>query len=1263
MRVLVFSDRYLPVRSGPEVYLHRVAAGLVERGHEVTVVTATPGPPEARKVRTLDGVSVLHGRGDPTFERYIESGEPDVVVVQLAWSPAVIAAAAARRLPVVAICHAAACVDRLNAANATKNAALIFPSETLRAAYPTLSGTVVHPPIDASPRVAAARGRWAVTAVNLAETKGGAMFAALARDCPQRHFLGVTGGYGKQVRPNVLNVELRENTDEMDAVYAESRVLLLPSYSETFGMVGVEAQAAGVPVIASDLPALRESLGDAAVFVSPVDTVAWARALATLDDPERWASASEAGLANAARFTAGASISAFEGLVKTLAVGTLIPTAQPLETRMQDVAGALPVAGRDVRTVPLSGVPVLCDQGAPGQNAFTDALVRELGFISVPRSEIEPYLWSNTPVLVNGWLDEYEPLVHKYPGLIHCVWHSGWGGSGLMGEGVPLAKLLDHLADGRIGVLWLERRDVPPPGARLLAPVWSPGAMSAAAGQAKRPGAVMAALHGKFPTAPKNVLPVVIGATAAGAEVHVGVSTVTLPKIGQVIEGVLAGKPHHVHETMERPALLRLLSSMDLLIHPSLSETWPVMVMEAVYVGTPAVISDVTAWSTLLSPRAQALCLVRPATSTSEIERLTRHLLASPEDRAYLLAEQRRVLDELLPVHVDEASETLVAAGFPVRKRTAPGDVDLTVFVLTTGEPSTPECLERLRLQDCMFKLELIENVAPMDAAFQAMLDRCTTPMYVQVDADMLLKTDAIRTLRQRMLVQPPDVAMYVAWLWGDDVLRPIQGIKIYRHDICRQFPYEQTLSCEVTQLQKLQAGGYRYVAQDEPKVEAGCVGVHFACQTPQMAYRRWERLCEKHQKLPWMGWLKDHIPDLLNRLLADPGPINRAAFIGACVGLGIVPVDREMDFRVGTPEFDRLWNYFGEGPPTAYCGGFEAVVKEARRVEDLKKYTGEVNDPREITLYLTQKCTKACKFCKRQLVGKVEKLAWILPGETEPRFDMEPALVRNLLAQFPSIESACLAGFGEPLMHPDFEEIVRILRERNVFVGIITNGDLIVKKQDMIRRLHEDVGIGYLSVSLYGTNREEHREVTASGAGAWDNVVEGIKVLGTIPGLNFGMSYVTFRENLETIPTVLALGEEWGVQFVHLSNLLPHDNPDDPWFLANVLTFDSPEMALVEEFKSLPGAHRVKAWPQPIDLDPKKAPGKCQSVHVSLGVNSWGHTSICRRVETPEEYRGDHFQVEGMWRNEKNTMMRKAMAGDIPLPRKCQRCFGCWSG
>jgi glycosyltransferase involved in cell wall biosynthesis/molybdenum cofactor biosynthesis enzyme MoaA len=1254
VRVLAFSDRYLPSLAGPEVALHGFLAGLAARGHEAIVVTATEGPPGARRERVQDGVRVLSARRDPTFARYVEVERPDVVLAQLAWVPDV--AAAVGRTPLAALCHAPACVRRVPPGVSLA----IYPSRALLAESGPCgrAQVVIPPPIDPARVQAPPADRWAVTAINVAPAKGGHVFAAVAQRSQDRRFLALAGGYGDQSWAFGANVEVRPN-GPVAPVLAASRVLLLPSKAETFGMAAVEAQMAGVAVIASDLPALRESLGDGALFVAPTDIAGWLAALKILDDPGMWAALVERGRVNAERYSPGASSAELEHALQAAL------QAPPPTFREQDPMnpGTLPVASRDTKTATLTGVPILCEQGAPGQNAFTDALVRQLGFAAVPANEIEPYLWSNTPVLVNGWLDEYEPLVHKYPGLIHCVWHSGWGGSGLMGEGAPLVKLLAHLAAGRIGVYWLERRDVPPPGARHLTPVWAPSAMTGAAGAPKRAGAVMAALHGKFPTSPKNVLPILIGAAEAGAEIHVGSSTVMLPKLGPVIEGVLARARHQVHDTLEREHLLRLLSSMDLLIHPSLSETWPVMVMEAVYVGTPAVISDVTAWAALLSDRAQALCIVRPATSSAEIARLTRHLLASAEDRAYLLAEQQRVLDELLPVHLDAAVADLQAGGFPVVRAAGDGEPGLTVFVLTTGEPSTKECLDRLAAQDVPFKLEMVENVAPMDAAFQAMLDRCTTPLYVQVDADMLLKPDAIRTLRQRMLVQPPDVAMYVAWLWGDDVKRPIQGIKIYRHEICRQFPYEQTLSCEVAQLQKLQAAGYRYVAQDEPKTESGCVGVHFACQTPQMAYRRWERLCEKHQKLPWMGWLKDHIPDLINRLLADPGPINRASFIGACVGLGIVPQDREMDFRVGTPEFERLWGYFGEGAPDAYCGGFEAVVQEARRVEDLKKYTGEVHDPREITLYLTQKCTKACFFCKRQLIGKVEKKAWILPGETEPRMDMEPALVRNILTQFPSIESACLAGFGEPLMHPDFEEIVRVLRERNVFVGIITNGDLLMNKREMIERLHREVGIGYLSVSIYGTNREEHKAVTASGAGAWDNVVEGIRHFSQVPGLNFGASYVTFRDNLETVPTVIGLAEEWGLSFLHLSNLLPHDNPDDPEFLRNVLTFDSPEMARIEAFKSIPGAHRVKAWPQPIDLDPKKAPGKCQSVHVSLGVNSWGHTSICRRVETPEEYRGDHFQIEGMWRNEQNTKMRKAMAGDIPLPRKCQRCFGCWSG
>ena len=94
---------------------------------------------------------------------------------------------------------------------------------------------------------------------------------------------------------------------------AESAVVCLPSLAETFGLVAAEAMAAGVPVVCSDLPALREVGGGAAVHVPREDIAAMAGAIADLlEDPAHWAAASAAGWHRAQAFT-------WEGTARALA--------------------------------------------------------------------------------------------------------------------------------------------------------------------------------------------------------------------------------------------------------------------------------------------------------------------------------------------------------------------------------------------------------------------------------------------------------------------------------------------------------------------------------------------------------------------------------------------------------------------------------------------------------------------------------------------------------------------------------------------------------------------------------------------------------------------------------------------------------------------------------------------------------------------------------------------------------------------------------
>jgi glycosyltransferase involved in cell wall biosynthesis len=69
--------------------------------------------------------------------------------------------------------------------------------------------------------------------------------------------------------------------------YAALDILVAPSRWEGFGLMLVEAMAAGLPIIASDVGAIPEVTGGAATLVPPSDPVALAAEIAAMDAPAR----------------------------------------------------------------------------------------------------------------------------------------------------------------------------------------------------------------------------------------------------------------------------------------------------------------------------------------------------------------------------------------------------------------------------------------------------------------------------------------------------------------------------------------------------------------------------------------------------------------------------------------------------------------------------------------------------------------------------------------------------------------------------------------------------------------------------------------------------------------------------------------------------------------------------------------------------------------------------------------------------------------
>lgn len=279
-RVLAAVHLYPPHHcAGAERMVQEILRFLAGEGWEARVWTMYDQRVDPYEV---DGVPVVGP--DVPLDELVEWA--DVVLTHLDATKTVMEAGGRLSTPVVHVVHN----DRQLAHwSVPTSDFIIFNSRWIRAAYPGHDGLVVHPPVNPDSYPPMEGPHNAAVLVNLNDQKGGPTFWNIAWRLQHRRFIGLLGAYGGQCLPpsTLKNCETVEHVDDVRPIYAQARMVLVPSKYESWGRVAVEAMCSGVPVVHSDTPGLKESMGGAGVLLPQHAPSMWARTVEALWDDDR----------------------------------------------------------------------------------------------------------------------------------------------------------------------------------------------------------------------------------------------------------------------------------------------------------------------------------------------------------------------------------------------------------------------------------------------------------------------------------------------------------------------------------------------------------------------------------------------------------------------------------------------------------------------------------------------------------------------------------------------------------------------------------------------------------------------------------------------------------------------------------------------------------------------------------------------------------------------------------------------------------------
>jgi radical SAM protein with 4Fe4S-binding SPASM domain len=334
------------------------------------------------------------------------------------------------------------------------------------------------------------------------------------------------------------------------------------------------------------------------------------------------------------------------------------------------------------------------------------------------------------------------------------------------------------------------------------------------------------------------------------------------------------------------------------------------------------------------------------------------------------------------------------------------------------------------------------------------------------------------------------------------------------------------------------------------------------------------------------------------------------------------------------------------------------SVVWHPRVLANYRLFQREVQDrplvmrsmPPGMEIELTNRCNLACIQCLRSRGLKPYKLG-----------DIEVEHYKRILAQFPYVMNLCLNGFGEPLMHPRFFDIVEYTRKERPWckIGIYSNGMLI--DEEKAYRLM-DCGVREVDISIDAAYPDTYHRVRRGGhlPVLHDNIRRLVRIKeetrARFPMI--GINFVMLNENEGELVPFVEQAAAFGIDFINCITYAAYD-----WGFRNRRTPESyrRELDAAANRMSELGV-RCKSFPSD-DLswtDPTRPFGCGFFWGSSLRITYAGDVTLgcCTPFKETYSY-GNVLQqpFSEIWNGERFQTNRKLAKGHTPPNEACRSC------